>query len=395
MELTTLEAIQYCLDEGIEGAEKRLQSYKRRGRIDNTDVLEAIRKDLQTLHVTVTFKTDEEGVVLKGKGRRFLLGEKLTERAKRLDNRVKNGAIRDDDRKILDEHIFRTTVNLEPKYWNYERDTVEITTTELIKQYALINPNEIEHKQVLKIIKENIFGEQGVVYAHSITEYIRGYIRDTNRNILTSSLKALEKADRIILTYRYFVNDKTGNNEVNEASYLMMREVIECLIGNYNDSNGTSFTLNTFQKIRAKEKRFLKITERDFFKYMEDRNDVTVYKKNVIRILNVESKMISKEQAKQVYADILLKRIKKHFVESSTNLEATFFERYRSFVLAKVIESFGVKLPEWCLEQFERYSAGFGEVQFQTDLLTEDEKREVGISVEVFDQERIESQLPF
>lgn len=395
MELTTLEAIQYCLDEGIEGAEKRLQSYKRRGRIDNTDVLEALIKDLHTLHVTVSLKTDEDGVVLRGQKRRFLLGEKRTERAKRLDGRVTNGAIRGDDRKILDEHIFRTIVNLEQKYWNYESDTVEITTTELIKQYTLINPNEIEHKQVLQVIKDHIFGEKGVVYAHSITEYIRSYIRDTNRNVLTSALKELEKTDRIIWTYQYFVVDKTGNNEVDEASYLMLREVIERLIDNYNDSNGTSFTLNAFQKIRVKEKRFLKITERDFLKYMEGRNDVTVYKKNVIRILNAESKMISKEQTKQVYADILLKRNQKHIVDYSTNLEATFFERYRSFVLAKVIESFGVRLPEWCLEQFDRYSSGFGEVQFHTDLLTEDEKMAVGISVEVFDQEQIESQLPF
>lgn|GEM_PF-7106743 len=223
MELTTLEAIQYCIGEGIEGAEKRLQSYERRGRIDNSSVLEALVKDLLTLHVTCEFKTDEDDVILKGNKRRFILGEKRSERAERLDKRKSNGAIREEDRKILDEHIFRTIIKLKPKYWNYEKDTVEITTTELIQHYALINPNGIEHKKILEIINENIFGESKVVYAHSITEYIRAYIRDTNRNILTSSLNALEKSDRIILSYRYFVADKTGLNEVDEFGYTAMK----------------------------------------------------------------------------------------------------------------------------------------------------------------------------
>lgn len=145
-------------------------------------------KDLLTIHVTCEYKTDEEGEILKGKERRFLLGEKRSERAERLDGRRSNGAIREEDRKLLGEHIFRIIVQLEPKYWNDERDTVEITTTELIQHYALINPNGIEHRKILKIINENIVGESKRVYAHSVNEYIRAYIRDTNRNILTSSL---------------------------------------------------------------------------------------------------------------------------------------------------------------------------------------------------------------
>lgn len=67
--------------------------------------------------------------------------------------------VRDNEGNILDEHIFQTILKLEPKYWSYEKDTVEITTTELIKYYALINTNAVEHKQVLKIIQDHIFGE--------------------------------------------------------------------------------------------------------------------------------------------------------------------------------------------------------------------------------------------
>lgn len=65
MELTTLESIQYCIAEGIEGADKRLQSYERRGRIDNSSVLEALIKGLLTIHVSCEFKTDEEYMPLK------------------------------------------------------------------------------------------------------------------------------------------------------------------------------------------------------------------------------------------------------------------------------------------------------------------------------------------
>ena len=396
MELTTLEAIQYCISEGVEGAEKRLQSYKRRGRIDNSSVLKALVKDLEMIHVSCSFKTDEEGEILKGKERRFLLGEKRSERAERLDKRKSNGANREEDRKILDEHIFRTIINLEPKYWNYEKDTVEITTTELIQHYALINPNEIEHKKILKIINDNIFGESKQVYAHQITEYIRAYIRDTNRNILTSSLKALEKSDRIILSYRYFVADKTGNNEVDEFGYTAMKAQIESGIDDFNYRNNTRYTLNSFQKMRAKEKRFRKEKERGFLEHMEKKCDILVYKKNVIRILDKESIQVPKKMSNQIYSDILLKRVKEHYVEASTTLDGSFFERYRSFILAKVIESFNVELPDWCLEYFNRYSNGFGHVTFHEELLTEEEKKVIGlISISPYSEEEVEAQMPF
>ncbi|XRD24244.1 hypothetical protein AABM34_18140 [Lysinibacillus fusiformis] len=396
MELTTLEAIRYCIDEGIEGAEKRLQSYERRGRIDNSSVLEALVKDLLTIHVTCEFKTGEEGEILKGKKRRFLLGEKRSERAERLDNRRSNRAIRGEDRKLLDEHIFSTIVKLEPKYWNYERDTVEITTTELIQHYALINPNGIEHKKILKIINKHIAGESKLVYAHSVTEYIRAYIRDTNRNILTSSLNALEKSDRIILSYRYFVADKTGNNEVDEFGYTAMKGLIESEIDDFNHRHSTRYTLNAFQKMRSKERRFRKEKERAFLEHMEKNCDILVYRKNVIRILNKESVKVAPELSTQVYSDILLKRVKTHYVEASSTLDGSFFERYRSFILAKVIEGYDVELPDWCLEYFGRYSGGFGQVIFHEDLLTEEEKTAVGlIAASSYSEDEIEAQMPF
>jgi len=73
-----------------------------------------------------------------------------------------------------------------------------------------------------------------------------------------------------------------------------------------------------------------------------------------------------------------------------------FFERYRSFILAKVIEGYDVKLPDWCLEYFGRYSGGFGQVTFHEDLLTEEEKEAVGlIAVSPYNEAEIETQLPF
>lgn len=394
LELTTLEAIQYCIDEGIEGAEKRLQSYERRGRIDNSDVLEALIKDLQMIHVSCELKTNEEDVIIKGNKRRFILGEKRSERAERLDKRKGNGPVREEDRCILDELILKTILKLEPEFWSCE-DTVEITTTGLIKKYAVINPNAIEHKSILKIIQQNIFGEQGTVYAHTLTEYIRSYIRDTNRNVLTSALKQLEKTDRIILSYRYFVVDKTGNNEVDESGFNAMKAVIESEIEDFNYGNETSYTLNTFQKIRAKEKRFLKADERKFLKYMNGKCGLLIYKVNVIRILNMESVQVPIIQAKQVYSEILLKRVKQHYITASTEIEGSFFERNKSFILAKVIESFGVELPEWCIEYFNRYSSGFGRVEFHLALLTENEKEAIGIDYTPYTQEQIASQLPF
>lgn len=394
MELTTLEAIQYCIKEGIEGAENRLQSYERRERIDNSSVLEALIKDLLMIRVSCELKTNEEGVILKGSKRRFILGEKRSERAERLDKRKGNGASRDENKWILDELILKTILSLEPEYWSCN-DTVEITTTALIKKYAVINPNEIEHKSILKIIQQNIFGEQGTVYAHTLTEYVRSYIRDTNRNVLTSALKQLEKTDRIILSYRYFVADKTGNNEVDEGGYNAMKAFIESEIDDYNCRNDTSFTLNALQKVRAKENRFLKQNERAFLKYMEKHCKVVIYKKNVIRILNKETDKVSREEAKQVYSEILLKRVKQHYITASTEIEENFFSRYKSFILAKVIESFGVKLSEWCIEYFNRYSSGFGSIEFHLALLTEDEKEAIGVNCTPYTQEQISSQLPF
>ncbi|MBP2241743.1 hypothetical protein J2Z40_002315 [Cytobacillus eiseniae] len=219
MELTTLEAIQYCIYEGIEGAEKRLQSYERRGRIDNSSVLEALIRDLKMIHVSVSLKTDEEGEILKGKKRRFLLGEKRSERAERIDDRKNNGAIREAGKSLLDELVFKAILELQKTHCNDDGD-IEVTTTQLIKKYAFINPGAIEYKVILKLIRENIFGEANMIYAHSITEYIRAYIRDTNRNILTSSLKELEKTGRISWSFKYFISDITGHNDVSEEDYL-------------------------------------------------------------------------------------------------------------------------------------------------------------------------------
>lgn len=100
--------------------------------------------------------------------------------------------------------------------------------------------------------------------------------------------------------------------------------------------------------------------------------------------------------SKQVYSDILLKRVKKHYVEASTTLDGSFFERFRSFILAKVIESFEVELSDWCLEYFIRYSNGFGQVTFHEVLLTEEEKKTVGlIQTSPYSEEEIEAQVPF
>lgn len=377
---------------GIEGAEKRLRSYERRGRLDNTSVLDALIKDLLTIHVTCEQKTDEKGEILKGKKRRFLLGKKRIERAERLDKRKNNGAIRKDDRKLFDEHIFRTIIMLEQKYWNNEKDTVEITTTQLIKQCALINPKKIEHKIILKIIYDNIFGESKPVSAHQITEYIR----DTNRNILTSSLKALEKSGRINLSYRYFVVERKETKEVDENCYKEIKATIESIIAEYNHWNDTSYVLNTFQKMKVKEKRFLKEEERAFLKYMEEKCGILVYKKNVIRILDKESIQFSENMSKQIYSDILLKRIKKHYIDASATLDGSFFERYKNFILAKVIESFQVELPDWCVEYFGRFSGGFGQITFHEDLLLEEEKRGIGLIADSpYSEEQIETSLPF
>jgi|GEM_PF-4041670 len=148
--------------------------------------------------------------------------------------------------------------------------------------------------------------------------------------------------------------------------------------------------------MRAKEKRFRKEKERNFLEYMEKKCDILVYKKNVIRILNKENIQVSLKSSRQIYSDILLKRVKEHYIKASKTLDGSFFERYRSFILAKVIESFQIELPDWCLEYFSRYSNGFGRVTFHEDLLREEEKKAVGlISISPYSEEEVEAQMPF
>lgn len=128
---------------------------------------------------------------------------------------------------------------------------------------------------------------------------------------------------------------------------------------------------------------------------MEKNCDILVYKKNVIRILNKESIQVPPKRSTQVYSDILLKRVKEHYIEATKTLDGSFFERYRSFILAKVIESFQVELPDWCLEYMGRYTTGFGKVQFHIDLLSDDEKLAIGIVDTHLTVEEVVSQLPF
>ncbi|TKI44841.1 hypothetical protein [Lysinibacillus tabacifolii] len=395
MELTTLEAIRYCIEEGIEGAEKRLQSFERRGRIDNSSVLEALIRDLKMIHVSVSLKTDEEGEMLKGKKRRFLLGEKRSERAERIDDRKNNGAIREAGKSLLDELVFKAILELEKTHCNDDED-IEVTTTQLIKKYAFVNPATIEHKTILKLIQENIFGEANTVYAHSITEYIRAYIRDTNRNILTSSLKELESTDRIAWSFKYYISDVTGHNDVSEEDYLEKQRLIKAEIEEYNSLNETNYSINALQKIRAKESRFLKPEERELLKYINETCPFMVYRRNVIRVLKRDCLEVSSNEAQQIFADILLKRIKKDYLANSSQIDGSFFDRNKSFLLAKYIETLEVILPQWCTDYFSKYTSAFGEITFHTELLTEEEKSVIGLGEsQQLSYRDISAQLPF
>lgn len=95
--------------------------------------------------------------------------------------------------------------------------------------------------------------------------------------------------------------------------------------------------------------------------------------------------------ASQVFSEILLKRVKKDYTTAFKDLNGSFFRRYKSFVLAKVIESLGVKLPEWCVDYFDSYSIGFGEVTFHTGLLNDNEKEDLGLKLLPYSEAEINS----
>ncbi|MBP2241742.1 hypothetical protein J2Z40_002314 [Cytobacillus eiseniae] len=104
-----------------------------------------------------------------------------------------------------------------------------------------------------------------------------------------------------------------------------------------------------------------------------------MYRRNVIQVLNKECFEVSSNEAKQVFADILLKRIKKDYLVNSSQIDGSFFDRNKSFILAKYIEILEVVLPLWCTDYFSRYTSAFGEIAFHTELLTEEEKSVIGL----------------
>lgn len=397
MELSEKELIQYCIDNGIEGAKKRLKSFERNGYLDNKDVIQALIKDALQLFESCEIKKDENGKELRGKKRIYVLGKKRDEIKEREDNRKNNGAKTEENILIFSEYLMQL-LNDSMFQCEYKiENKIEISLSKLIGEIEFfINPwKDITNLSVMKIIDENITGISEKVYAHHVTENLKGYFRDKNRYIVSSALNNLKNSNRIALEYKYMAYDeKLGYFEAGEEVYDFFSKRLQNILDEYNSIHNTKYNRGTISKIKAKEERFLSEHEKDLLKHLDEENcNYTLSKLNVITVLDKKFEQYDDEKIGNAIINYYLRDIRKEIDNNYPSEKLEYFaQKYFYYFVVKVLEYYD--LPDWCIDYCKRYeNRGFGSVIFDTSVLNDEEKEYLKKNSPYKDDE-IQNQLP-
>ncbi|PYF02328.1 hypothetical protein [Ureibacillus chungkukjangi] len=370
-EYTEIQVIQLCLERGIPNAEKKLNSFNRRGYLDNSDSVESLKKDLLTMYKTCELKKNELGKILGGKKRRYIVGEELEQKVSKKDNRKNNGANFSDFIPIIGDLILSF---LERRPMDFidttDGEKFVITNSRLGQELNLIDVEAISHSDVLELIGENIQG-QVMKYPQNITMNLHSFIRDRNRNLMHSALSFLNKNGFIDRSFRYMIYDKSGGNEISEEMYEMLKNQQKTTIDDYNRTTDKNYTVQSVSKIRYKPEQLKQEHEIEFLSYMDLHFPSVLTKANVIRVLMKGKKHLAIDYRK-AYVDSLLTNAKKELSNDFENLkqETDETKRYFNLILIGLLKKLEYPLPKWTHEYIAKAQKlmGFGENKIEGDI---------------------------
>lgn len=338
-----LEAVEYCIDMGINEAKGLLETYKSADRFTNMKSVQALQKLLATIHhdvrLAINPKTNKP---FSGKKRRHLVGDLRVDRVKKEDGRENNSRKPTADDFILDEFVFNKLVKLNGgdrplRSWVLE-----------IELYNLFNAD----KEEMKAIIENLHSE-GIAFfdASNVVKKFFDTISKRNASIVNSAINRLSKANRIESTVNYifkgFENDYIlVSKELYEQVSKEVKEVVE--ENDYNYKLYISQKLNSQYRNAAYYECQKKIDE-----YLKEYHEIKYFYKTIeIKIVdkaNVQE--ISREIMMNAYFNRLisltLQKQKRKDYQDTRFVEKEFY-RLNTFVL---LDSVGVAVPKDLIEE--------------------------------------------
>lgn len=250
---TEIEAIHYCIGLGTRASQRRLETFKRLGKLDGKSSINSLIADLETDFKNVELGKDENGKIYTGLDRQYDVSNKRGETAQRKDNYNGQQLAKEQD-VILKEYVFNRLCLLinELDY----KDTDSITGwTRVIDVYGLKNG---DRKKISELYKGYYSNKE----AESVTSSLFDRLNNRNRSTVELALNQLKKEGRIESKIIFFASDPIAY-EISEEFYNLIQTFIkkelEKLKVNYN--NYVTAKINPSKRTEEMEEVFIKISD--------------------------------------------------------------------------------------------------------------------------------------
>ncbi|QHJ71622.1 hypothetical protein [Planococcus halotolerans] len=330
--MNDLEAVEYCIDMGIEEAKGLLETYKSADRFTNMKSVQALQKLLVTIHHDVELATNPKtNKPFSGKKRRHLVGDLRIERVKKEDGRESNSRKPTADDFILDEFIFSKLVKLNGgnrplRNW--------------VKEIELYNLYNVD-KEEMKSLIENVHSE-GIAFFNAVNVVNKFFdtIDKRNTSIVQSAINRLSKDNKIQSTIHY-VFKGLDNDFINVSEELYeqvkseVKELVEEMELNYNSYIS--------QKINSQYKNVEYFEcQKVVNKYLADNHKIQYFYKTIgIKILDKSlAREVSRSEMLEAYFNrpisLTLQKQKRKDYQDTRFVEKEFY-RLNTFVLLDLI----------------------------------------------------------
>lgn len=294
---TELELIMYCIEMKVPNeskARKRLSTFLKRNKLDARASYEALIKDVLTIHESVELGKDEQGELLTGQKRIYVLGELREEKAVREYGYVGTQVAKDQDA-ILKEYVFNRLIdskshsNIYPiAIWS---DIIEV-----------FNINHLDRQDIRELYEDYYYKNE----SKRVADTIVSRLIDRNKETVDLAFTQLHKDNRIIKTDMYFSTNDKSSRAITLDEYESIQETIRTEL----HSHGMDYkTYVWIKKNIGKAKGYhLEVLEHVKDTLLMDYNIDGIYKAYKIEVIDRKKHLlVSKEMMQQAYFEKLVK----------------------------------------------------------------------------------------
>lgn len=330
--MNDLEAVEYCIDMGIEEAKGLLETYKSADRFTNMKSVQALQKLLATIHFDVELAINPKtNKPFGGQKRKHLVGELRVDRVKKEDGREGNSRKPTADDFILDEYVFNKLVKLNGgdrplKNWVQE-----------VELYNLYNVD----KEAMKLLIENVHSE-GIAFfnAANVVNKFSDTINKRNMSIVQSAINRLSKDNKIQSTIHFvFKGLDNDYSYVSEELYNEVKSEVKEIVEEF----GLNYNSYVSQKINSQYRNAeyfecQKIVD----KHLADNHEIQYFYKTIeIKILDKSLvREVTRSEMLEAYFNRLisltLQKQKRKDYQDTRFVEKEFY-RLNTFVLLDFI----------------------------------------------------------